>query len=172
VGFSLLQAFAKDLQLSSQSKKWKSMCYSMPMPDGHDLYLMMPQTFMNLSGEAVAKCAKEKQIAAKNILILHDEVDFDLGICKFKDGGGLAGHKGLKSISACIATQDTARLRLGVGPFLSGNLSDFVLKRFSKGDYDVILSRFPELIKGLKSWLEFGIIETMNVYNERHDEKQ
>ena len=130
---------------------------------------MMPQTFMNLSGEAVRQCAKEKQIEAKNILIIHDEVDFELGRYKFKDGGGLAGHKGLKSIKDCLSTQDTARLRLGVGPFLSGNLSDFVLKRFSKSDYDVILSRFPILVKGLNSWLDKGIVETMNVFNENKE---
>lgn len=83
------------------------------MPGG-DLWLLKPETFMNLSGQAVAALANYYKIEAKEILIAHDELDLPPGGVKLKFGGGLSGN-GLKSVSASLGTKDFWRLRIGIG---------------------------------------------------------
>jgi PTH1 family peptidyl-tRNA hydrolase len=82
---------------------------------GGDLWLLKPETFMNNSGQAVAALASYYKIAAKEILVAHDELDLPAGGVKLKFGGGLSGHNGLKSIAANLGTQDFWRLRIGIG---------------------------------------------------------
>ncbi len=82
---------------------------------GGDIWLLKPETFMNVSGQAVAALANYYKIAAKDILVAHDELDLPAGGVKLKFGGGLSGHNGLKSIAASIGTQDFWRLRIGIG---------------------------------------------------------
>lgn len=95
-----------------------------------------PQTFMNLSGQAVQAISHKYGLSADQILVVHDELDLPLGTARFKFSGGLAGHKGLKSIAACLGTQDFARLRLGIDrPLDSGSVSDYVLRGFLPEEY-------------------------------------
>ncbi len=82
---------------------------------GGDIWLLKPETFMNVSGQAVAALASYYKIAARDILVAHDELDLPAGGVKLKCGGGLSGHNGLKSIAASIGTQDFWRLRIGIG---------------------------------------------------------
>jgi len=77
--------------------------------------LLLPQTFMNASGEAVAEWARELGLAPENILIAHDEMDLPVGAAKLKRGGGAGGHNGLKSVSERLGSSDYWRLRLGIG---------------------------------------------------------
>ena len=80
-----------------------------------DIWLLKPETFMNVSGQAAAALAGYYKIAARDILVAHDELDLPAGGVKLKFGGGLSGHNGLKSIAASIGTQDFWRLRIGIG---------------------------------------------------------
>ncbi len=80
-----------------------------------DLWLLKPETFMNLSGQAVAALASYYKIVPTEILVAHDELDLPAGSVKLKFGGGLGGHNGLKSIAQCLGTQNFWRLRLGIG---------------------------------------------------------
>jgi PTH1 family peptidyl-tRNA hydrolase len=82
---------------------------------GHEAYFLKPQTFMNVSGRAVAAVAQFYKIEAAQILVVHDELDLPPGSAKLKLGGGHGGHNGLKDIIAHLATKDFWRLRIGVG---------------------------------------------------------
>ncbi len=82
---------------------------------GAELWLLKPETFMNHSGQALAALAGYYKIAAREILVAHDELDLPPGVVKLKFGGGLSGHNGLKSIAASLGTQDFWRLRIGIG---------------------------------------------------------
>lgn len=97
--------------------------------------LLKPQTYMNLSGNSVVKAALFYKILPENIIVLHDDVDLNLGRLKAKCGGGAAGHNGLKSIDANI-TPLYNRIRIGVGRPSNPdfNMADFVLSRLSKAD--------------------------------------
>ncbi len=93
-------------------------------------WLLLPQTYMNRSGQSVAALARFYRIEPADMLVLHDELDLPPGALRLKFGGGLGGHNGLKDITAHLATQDFWRLRIGVGhPGDRNQVVDYVLKR-------------------------------------------
>lgn len=99
--------------------------------NGERILLCKPQTYMNLSGEAVAPLARFYKIEAKDILVVHDEIDFVTGRLALKLGGSAAGHNGLKSIIQKFGSSDFYRLRIGVDrPAVSSQVADWVLSSF------------------------------------------
>lgn len=98
-------------------------------PDG-PLWLLQPMTYMNLSGKAVAPLARFFKIEPEQILVVHDELDLPPGQVKLKQGGGHAGHNGLRDIQAQLGSPGFWRLRLGIGhPGAKGEVADYVLRR-------------------------------------------
>ena len=96
---------------------------------GEGFWLLLPQTFMNRSGQAVAALTRFYRIEPCDILVIHDELDLPPGSLRLKFGGGLGGHNGLKDISAHLDTQDYWRLRIGIGhPGDRNAVVDYVLK--------------------------------------------
>lgn len=102
-------------------------------------WLLMPQTFMNRSGQAVGALARFYRIQPNEILVVHDELDIPPGQLRLKFGGGLGGHNGLKDITAHLGTQDYWRLRIGIGhPGDRNQVVNFVLKRPQRDEQDLI----------------------------------
>ena len=104
---------------------------------GERLVLLKPETYMNESGRAVGAAAAFFKVEPRDVLVVHDEGDFDLGRLEVKVGGGLAGHNGLRSIAQQLGTQDFLRLRIGVGRPERGDprpLADWVLSDFEPHD--------------------------------------
>ena len=108
--------------------------------DIQDVRLLIPNTYMNLSGKSIAAFAKFYQISPENILIVHDDIDLAPGISKYKIGGGHGGHNGLKdTIRALGNNSNFARLRIGVGhPGESDEVVNFVLKKASQNEQKLI----------------------------------
>jgi PTH1 family peptidyl-tRNA hydrolase len=107
------------------------------LPD--DIWLVMPQTYMNLSGKAVGALARFYKIQPGEVLVAHDELDFPPGTVKLKLGGGVAGHNGLKDIAAQLGTQGFWRLRIGIGhPGDKDLVADYVLNSPSPDDRALI----------------------------------
>ncbi len=101
--------------------------------DSCKVILLKPQTYMNNSGQAVGLAAKFYKIESKNIVVFHDDLDIETGTVRVKQGGGTAGHNGLKSIQAHIGSADFWRVRIGIGrPQYKGQVSNYVLSDFSK----------------------------------------
>jgi PTH1 family peptidyl-tRNA hydrolase len=119
-------------------------------------WLLMPQSFMNSSGRAVQMLAGFFKIKPEEILVVHDELDFEPGVARLKQGGGIAGHNGLKDISQRIASHDYWRLRIGVGkPPAGAEGADWVLQKPSAEDKTAIdqaidraLQVLPEMLTG------------------------
>lgn len=103
--------------------------------EGEKVYVLKPQTYMNLSGNAVVKAANFYKILPQNIIVIHDDMDLPCGKIKAKIGGGAGGHNGLKSIDAAVS-QNYNRIRIGVGhPAGNGEaVVNHVLSRFGKED--------------------------------------
>ena len=96
---------------------------------GDNVWLLLPQTYMNRSGQSVGALARFHKIPAAEILVVHDELDIPPGQLRLKFGGGLGGHNGLKDISAHLGTQDYWRLRIGIGhPGDRNEVINYVLK--------------------------------------------
>jgi PTH1 family peptidyl-tRNA hydrolase len=105
--------------------------------DGHKVALLKPETYMNDSGVAVGAAARFYKLEPSEVLVVHDEGDFELGRLEVKVGGGLAGHNGLRSIAQVLGTNDFLRLRIGVGRPERGDprpLADWVLANFEPHD--------------------------------------
>ena len=108
--------------------------------------LVKPQTFMNLSGICVAKFKQFFKINVADIFVIYDDIDLGFGEVKIKQGGGDAGHKGVRSISQYLQTKDFNRIRLGIGrPSTKEEVSHFVLSNFSKTEKDKLLILFQSL---------------------------
>lgn len=113
-----------------------------------DKWLLMPTTFMNASGKAVAALANYYKIQPKEIMIIHDELDLLPGQIKLKFGGGHGGHNGLRDIHAALGTADYWRLRVGIGhPGNKHEVANFVLKAPTKDEQTAINDKIDESSK-------------------------
>src|SRR5437764_6861795 len=121
--------------------------------EGHKLALLKPETYMNESGRSVGAAARFFKVEPDQVLVVHDEGDFDLGRLELKAGGGLAGHNGLRSIAQHLGTQDFLRLRIGVGRPERGDprtLADYVLADFdAHDDADALIARAADAVEEL-----------------------
>lgn len=129
-----------DFQSLNWQKKFKGV-YAQSNFAGEKIVFLKPQTYMNLSGESVVACSQFFKIKPEEILVVHDELEFDFGLAGFKKGGGLAGHNGLRSIAKLLGTPNFHRFRLGISRPRHGNVSAYVLGKFS-GEEQTVLSTF------------------------------
>lgn len=143
------------------------------MVSGEKVKLVKPQTFMNLSGASLRPFLRNPFFsAAKELLVVSDEVQIPVGRFRLRSRGSAGGHNGLKSIEAAIGNQDYARLRIGVGPSeerrgIYGDLADFVLSPFARDERDDVVALMPALVAATETWLSDGIEKAMNVHNRK-----
>ncbi len=131
-----------------------------------------PQTFMNNSGESVRLLARRFGIEdADHLVVMHDELDLDVGRLKLKAGGGLAGHNGLRSITQHVGTTDYLRLRIGIGRPPSSQLGrDFVLRRPGKAEQADLDDAVQRVCDAIEQLLHEGLEATMNTVNRRSND--
>lgn len=117
--------------------------------DGRDVKVLFPTTFMNHSGKAVAAVCNFFKIEPENMLVAYDEIDFEVGIARFKEGGGHGGHNGIRDIiNALGGKKDFYRLRIGVGhPGHKSMVSNHVLSDPSRSEADLIMSNIEDAIR-------------------------
>ena len=131
--------------------------------DPSGTWLLLPQTFMNVSGQPVQMLAGFFKIKPEEILVVHDELDFPPGVARLKQGGGIAGHNGLKDISQRLATHEYWRLRLGVGKPPPGREgADYVLERPPAEEKTAIDAAIDKSIELLPQLLAGDIQGAMN----------
>ena len=129
-GFWWVDALARDLKVSLVPERGYHGFVARANVGGQTVWLLEPQTFMNLSGKSVAALARFFKIAPEEILVVHDELDVLPGQAKLKFGGSHAGHNGLRDIHAQLGTGDYWRLRLGIGhPGAKSEVVGWVLKK-------------------------------------------
>ncbi len=124
-----------------------------------------PQTYMNLSGEAVGHICNFYNLDAEQVLVVHDELDLPLGRMKFKTGGGLAGHNGLKSIAQHLGTRDFHRLRLGIGKPEHANTAGYVLSKFSGEEPRLVGDVLDGALRGMLAFIERGPADAIALVN-------
>ena len=132
--------------------------------DGEKVYLLKPQTFMNLSGNSVVQVANFYKILPQNVVVIHDDMDLPTDKIKAKIGGGSGGHNGIKSIDSCISPNYN-RIRIGVGHPVYKNeesVVNHVLSGFSKADKANVDSNIDLVIELLPVLFKKGIVEFSN----------
>jgi PTH1 family peptidyl-tRNA hydrolase len=138
----------------------------------HRVRLVKPQTYMNLSGAALRPfLRRDSWNPATDLLVVVDEVALPLGAYRLRASGSAGGHNGLKSIERALGSQEYARLRIGVGPppgrERRGDLADYVLSPFGKGEAVTVRELLPVLTDAVETWLGEGIEQAMNRFNRR-----
>ena len=129
---------------------------------GQDITLLKPSTYMNRSGLAVRALADYIKVEAAEILVVHDELDLQVGETRFKLGGGAGGHNGLRDTATHMGP-DFWRLRIGVGhPGDKSQVIDYVLRRAPKGEEEKILASIDQSLQALPTFLEQGAERAMN----------
>ena len=135
--------------------------------DSQPVLLVQPQTYMNLSGQAVVPLCHAYSITPEQVLVIHDELDLPFGQLKLKQSGGDGGHRGLRSISAEMQTPAYARLRFGIGrpEDESIAIADFVLSPFSPPQETQLPLLLARCVEMAESWCRDGIVAAMNQWN-------
>ena len=145
VGFMALDNLYAHYLFENWRTKLGGLCSTASL-GSEKILLVKPQTFMNLSGICVAKFKHFFKINVADIFVIYDDIDLRFGEVKIKQGGGDAGHKGVRSISQHLQTKDFNRIRLGIGrPSTKEEVSHFVLSNFSKTEKDKLLILFQSL---------------------------
>jgi len=147
-GFWWVDALARDLNVNLVPDKSYFAKVARTQIKGQTVWLLEPQTFMNLSGKSVGALAKFFKIAPQEILVAHDELDVVPGEAKLKFGGSHAGHNGLRDIHAQLGTGDYWRLRLGIGhPGVKAEVINWVLKKPMAEQRDLIQESIARSVK-------------------------
>ncbi len=166
-GFLALDYIAEKLGIKVDRVKFKSLCGEGTLGGCRTLFLK-PQTFMNLSGEAVREAADFYKIPPENILVICDDVNFDVGVLRIKRNGSDGGQNGMKSIIYQLSSNAFPRIKVGIGhkPSPDCDLADFVLSKFSEAEKKVLFSTFDSIYNAVECILKGKIDQAMSQYNK------
>lgn len=166
IGFKVVELFAERRGL--RLDKYKDQALSSEFSHGGNKVLVVkPQTFMNLSGQAVGSIARWHKIKPAEMLVVYDDLDLPVGKLRIRATGGAGGHNGIKSLIAHLHTEDFPRIRVGVGrPPAGVEVTDYVLSSFLPAERELINQTVVQGAEAIQMWLDKGLIETMNCYSK------
>lgn len=167
LGFMAVDRLAEECGVAISHREGQALTATTRI-ENHDVVLAKPQTFMNLSGLAVARLVAKHLDALRDLVVLVDDVDLPLGALRLRLRGSAGGHNGLKSILGALESDEFPRLRLGVGP--PGGVEDrvsYVLGRFRKADLEAVAEMLDRAVEAVRAILREGPEKAMNRFNRR-----
>ena len=141
IGFEAIEAIAKTYQITMDTKKHKAIC-GKGMIGAEKVILAMPQTYMNLSGESVRELADFYKVSNEEIIILYDDISLDVGALRLRKKGSAGGHNGIKSIMACLGTNNFNRLKIGIRHPENESVVSWVLSPFNNDQQKLMDAAF------------------------------
>jgi PTH1 family peptidyl-tRNA hydrolase len=166
VGFQVVDALARAHDLAFSREKLARVQTAQGRIGGRSVLLAKPQTFMNRSGQAVARLARWFKIPPQQMLVVYDELDLPLGRLRLRAEGSSGGHNGMRSIIQALGSQDFPRLRFGIGrPPGQMDPADYVLHPFSKEEKEVVAVVLDQAVVAVETWLQEGIVVAMDRFN-------
>ena len=165
MGFLTVDLLAEEAGVQLNKVKFKS-AYNILRFAGTRCLVMKPQTYMNLSGEAVREAAQFYKIPPERILVIYDDVSLPVGKLRVRPSGSAGGHNGIKNIIAHLGTQDFPRVKIGTGaPGEGGDMIDWVIGVPSQADRKILLETFHRAIEAAACIIEHGCQRAMNDFN-------
>ena len=166
-GFMAIDRIAEDAGVKISRLKFRALTAEANI-SGVRVLLMKPQTFMNSSGEAIGEAAAFYKIPPENIIVLHDEISFDVGIMRIRRKGSAGGHNGLKSIIAHLSSDAFPRIKIGVGqkPSADYDLVSWVLGKFPEADIIKLKEELPSVKAAVELMLAGKTEEAMCKYSK------
>ena len=168
VGFDMISYLADQYHISMNTKKFQGICGSGYI-EGQKVLLLMPQTYMNLSGRSVGEAAAFYKLdPASEVIIIYDDIALEPGNIRVRKRGRAGGHNGIKDIIACLGTQEFQRIRIGVGEEPKDyDLAAYVLGRFLEEDRKKIREAFVHASDAVSLMVRGETDEAMNLYNRK-----
>lgn len=165
-GFMAADAMAKEKNVNINKARFKALTATCDI-GGESVLLMKPQTFMNLSGDAVAQAAKFYKIPPKHVIVVSDEISLPIGKLRIRTKGSAGGHNGLKDIIAKLGTDAFPRIRIGVGapPHPDYDMADWVLSSFKNQDAEDMLAAAARAAQAAQCYITQGADRAMNRFN-------
>lgn len=165
IGFDVVNELSKRNKININRKKYISL-YGQGSIKGEKVILLKPQTYMNLSGIAVRDFKKFFKIEDDKVIIIHDDIDIDVGKVKIRKTGGAGTHNGMKSVVQELGGKDFCRVRMGIGkPFITQDLKDFVLEKIDKEARQALDEAVCTAANAIEDIIENGIDHAMNKFN-------
>lgn len=165
MGFDTINKIANINNIEVNKKKFEAL-YGTGIIDGKKVVLVKPQTYMNLSGNAVRDFMNFYKIKEEKLIVIYDDLDIEPGIIKIRKKGGPGTHNGMKSVVHEIQTENFARIRVGIGnPQYKGDLLNYILTRIPDEEYKLLEEATKNAAKAVNEIIKSGIDITMNKYN-------
>ncbi len=165
LGFMLIDELARQFNMQVKRVECRSLIGKTSL-ENQTIELVKPQTFMNLSGEAVACLLKKESRSSKNTIVITDDLALPLGRIRLRGKGSAGGHNGLKSLIECLHTDEFIRLRIGIQP--EHPISEtvrFVLDDFSRNDLETIKKVLEQSAEAIRTVITDGVEKAMAKYN-------
>lgn len=166
IGFEAVELLASHLGVSINKTKFRAL-----IGEGRigteKVVLAKPQTFMNLSGEAVQAMMKFYDVAPDHLIVIYDDIDTVPGKIRIRKKGSAGTHNGMRSIIGMIKTEEFPRVRIGIGKQVHGDLADYVLGRFSKEEIPVMGQSIEWARDSILMMIEKNVDDAMNLFNAK-----
>ena len=164
IGFKVAEKIAETMDVPFRSANFGLLAEG--KHKGRKVFVLKPDTYMNLSGNAVRFWLQKENIPLENLMIVTDDLALPFGALRMRKKGSDAGHNGLKSIQEVLQTQDYARLRFGISAeFSEGRQVDYVLGKWSEEEKEKLAERIETFAKACLSFVFAGMNNTMNTFN-------
>jgi PTH1 family peptidyl-tRNA hydrolase len=167
IGYKAVEEIARQLGLTFRKKFLLKGRLAQGVFEDTPVYLLQPETYMNLSGEAVARTMRKFNIETQNLLVIVDDVALPFGQMRLKTHSSAGGHNGLKSIEEMLNTNSYARLRIGVGDQRESDLASYVLAPFTPDEQKLVPEILGRAAMIAKIWLTEGLTSAVNHANVR-----
>ncbi len=165
IGFALLQDFAKDKKIKIKEKSYSALIGRGKVA-GVDVTLVLPQTYMNRSGDTVGDIVRAEMGPSDDLIVVCDEINIKLGRIRMKQKGSAGGHKGLESIISVLGRDNFARLRIGIATDVhKGDITRYVLRPFKRNQRKNVSHVLSLAQEALECWVMKGLEAAMNKFN-------
>ena len=166
VGFNIIDLYLKKNNLKLDKEKFKGR-YTKTSINGEEVIFLEPQTFMNNSGESIKAIMDFYKIDIKDLLVIQDDLDMDLGRIKLRNKSSSGGHNGIKNIELNLGTNDFKRLKVGISNNKKMETIDYVLGKFTKEEKEVLDETYIECVQIIDEYLSMNFDLLMGKHNKR-----
>lgn len=165
MGFDTINEIAKRYQINVNKKKFQAI-YEIATIENKKVILLKPQTYMNLSGDAIGEAMNFYKIEPQDVLVIYDDIDIEKGSIKVRKKGGPGSHNGMKSVVENIGTTDFPRIRVGIGqPEHKNDMINYVIGAVPEEEKEVLAKGVSKAADAVQEFLKNGIDATMNKFN-------
>ena len=167
-GFRAMDILAEKLNAKVDRLKFQGL-YTQVNYNGKKLFLLKPQTYMNLSGDCVQKLLHFYKVPPEHLIVMYDDIDLPTGSLRIRANGSAGTHNGMRSVVACVNSENFPRIRIGVGKQGEGELKDYVLGKPSKADQALLEETFEKAAEAAELIIAGDISKAQMRFNKKHE---